>query len=737
MKLNRSVMFAVALMSGAGLMLELAMTRVLSVLYLQSYVFLVLAIAVLGLGLGASLSIGFPVLRQRKQVTNYLLLAALTTLVLTGLMVWTMGESRLLIFGLALLPYLFLGLALVTLFSAYVSASTLLYWMDLVGAGTAVLVTLWLLNVLGPLGTLLITALLLSIAGLCLSPTAPKAQILTSLCTLLLVLQSAWGIVDLSMERLVTPKGILRQLETGGKIVKSRWDAFSRTDLLYSVQRDHYFLFMDGGAGSIVPSLSADSWKADIGRLAFASPVEGPVFLIGPGGGLDVALAQDAGLSDIHVAEVNAASIALVKELRSYAGAVYDLPVKVTVDEGRSVLKRSQEHYAVILLAQVITQAADARAFVMAENYLYTVEAVHDYLDQLLPGGRVVFKLYDELTLTRAFFTAIEALVERGLSEPKASEHLFVALDTKANPPIPLLIVQETPFTREEAIELARLAEQQAFALVFVPGLLVQPPLDALAAGEQALAELVAGIGGFDVRPVRDARPFFYKFEPGLPSVIINLGNVLVGILVLMVLAYLIYSRVQSSSVLRGLPVSFACLGFGFMMIEINVIQRLQLVLGHPSWTLAVVLGSLLLVGGMGSYLAGNLFAHRPNQGVRCSTALIILTWLIWNFGYTLLWSVLTNQTFLFRAVAVVLSLLPLALVLGMPFPLLLRLAGSYHSQQVALAWSINAVTSVMGSVLAVALAMQFGFQVVAVVAALFYFGCLLISLGGRDFSRV
>jgi hypothetical protein len=729
------ILTSLALFSAGSLLLELSLARVFSVLYTQSYVFLLLSLAVLGIALGASLAIISPRLRQLTKVAGWLALAASSTLLVCGVVVLSMGAGLWLLLVLLLVPYSFLGLALVSVFSHDVTQSPLLYAVDLLGAGAAVLVSVPLLNLLGGLNAVMLAAVLMALASLSINtnittsitPSRSWTSVLTVIVINVGLVQAFSSFLQLDMHRLAVSKPILERLEAGADILDTRWDAFARTDLVYQPAQDAYYLYMDGGAGSIIPDAARpERWQQDIGSFPFVADEPDSAFLIGAGGGLDVAQAQAAGVTDITVVEVNRASVDMVRELEAYAGTVYDAPVEVIIDEGRSVLQRSQQTYDLIFLSQVISQAAEARGLVMAENRLYTVEAFQDYLEHLTPNGQVVFKLYDELTLTRALLTAVQSLSETGLSQADASQHVVALLDVRSNPPIPLLIVKKQALDRTEAIRLARVAEAQGYALLFVPHLLANPPLDALATGQLSLAEILEQTPDVNLRPVTDNQPFFYQFEPGLPRFLQGLLGLLAILLLATIILYaFLQQRIPVEFKLS--PWLFACLGVGFMALEISLLQRTQLLLGHPTLALGLTLGLLLIGSGLGSYLS-HWFQAVPHRGIAISALSVGVLWLLITFGWPFVEAALQSQHLVIRVLGVSgLVFLP-AVFLGMPFPLALSRLGQHHPRLVAVAWSVNGFMSVFGSVAATALALHYGFASTAWLVVLSYGAVVVLA---------
>ncbi|MCB0173262.1 MAG: hypothetical protein KDJ97_22245, partial [Anaerolineae bacterium] len=166
-----------ALLSGGGLMLEIALTRFFSTLFFPPYVFAVISIAILGLGLGAALATVRPAWRQLTHVTLYLTLAGYAVILLLLVAVWTASINlNGVLLALVLLPYLFIGLALATIFSAAPAASPRLYRADLLGAGVGAIGAIPVMNVLGGLNTLFLVSALFGLAALIVDYSANSAQ---------------------------------------------------------------------------------------------------------------------------------------------------------------------------------------------------------------------------------------------------------------------------------------------------------------------------------------------------------------------------------------------------------------------------------------------------------------------------------------------------------------------------------------------------------------------------------
>lgn len=707
-----------ALLSGTSLMLELALTRLFSAVYYPPYVFAILSLAVLGIGLGAALAAVRPAVRDEKYQGYYALGAALGALVVLLMLAYV--PVTWLLFVLVVIPYSFIGIIFASIFSRTPEQSTSLYMADLVGAGAGAVLSVPIMNAISPINAVFLAALLFILAGarrrlLILGGGAGLAMLVGSL---------ALGWLRIDYATVNTSKPISGSL-ANGEIIASRWDAFGRTDLLQPEDGSPYRLYLDGAAASVMPPANEESLIENIGFFPFATNQPANVLVVGAGGGLDVWFGLRANAQEITAVEVNPASIDLVNEQAAYTGDLYGQPeVRVLLDEGRSLLRREGTLYDLIFLSQVVTLTSERAGYALTENTIYTVEAFQDYFAHLTDTGYVALVLYDEITLTRALSTALAALRSEGLTDAEAIRYMAAFLDTRSGRPTPLLMIGNQPFTREDSAVYAAVARQVGFQPLYLPEVYAQPPLDAVEAGSQTFDAIVA-LSTSDITPSTDNRPFFFQFERGIPADVVPLIGLLAAIVTVGVIALVFtQSRIQSLAA-RWSPVYFAALGLGFMLVEITLIQQTRLFLGHPTIAVTTTLAVLLFGGGMGSLLSGRLgitSARLPLVGLLIG----LVVWLA-------LWSGLCDRLLelpqIARMVVVAVCLLPLALLMGMPFPLGLQRIANAGSGQVALAWAVNGVATVVGSVMATILATVLGFNMVLVVGMIAYALAALYTL--------
>lgn len=483
----------------------------------------------------------------------------------------------------------------------------------------------------------------------------------------------------------------------------------------------------------------------------------GNVLLIGPGGGIDVLTAYFNGARRIVGAEINPLIISLVasdKLYRDYAGGLYtDHPqVQVELAEGRNFVARSKEQYDLIQFSQVDTWAAAASgAYSLSENFLYTTEAFLDYYDHLTDDGMLtVGRWYFEppQQAFRLVTIGTAALEQRGIANP--ADHFLVvrAGDTST------FIMKKSPFTSAEIAHLRRVVDELGFTTLYAPDESDPENWFVRFFNAPDRARFFRDYP-LDVTPTTDDRPFFFEyygwsnlgdFRSGKATLVILLFQALLlaGGLILWPL-WRFQRRGLATRGARRFIVYFAALGIGFIFIEIGMMQRFILFLGHPIYSTSVVLFSVLTFSGLGSFASGRLLAagagNRSREESSERDPRLVLRWVIPLLGLLTiayifilppLFRALLGMELAYRVVLSVLLLAPLGMLMGMPFPTGIRLVDRVNSFLVPWAWGVNGFSSVVGSILAVMIAQSYGFGLVIGLAVLVYLGGLaaVLSLG-------
>ena len=735
--LPRQRLVGTAVLSASALLLEVALTRLFSVLYFPPYVYFIISISILGIGLGAALPAVRPTLASEGRLPLYAIGAAAASLLLLLLATAAPAATiQIPLFALLALTFACFGLAIASIFSLYPAAGRILYMADLLGAGIGAMLAIPLLNQFGAVNAALIAVVGFSLAGVyfAIGRHALSAVAALGLSAAAFAGNAAAELLPVNMASVTSQKPIVAALQAGGEILESRWDAFARTDLLDPGAGQPLRIYVDGGAASIMPSQThVAELMRDIGFFPFATEQPERVFILGPGAGLDVFFARQGRAQAITAVEVNRAAVELVDELRAYNGAVYASPaVNVIVDDGRSALRRSDEKYDLIYLSQVVTLAAERGGYALSENAIYTVDAFTEYLARLAEGGQIALKLYDEVTLTRALSTALAALRLQGLDDQRALTHLMAFVDEKSTPPVPLLLIGESAFDEDDSLVLGAIARDVGFAPLLLPHLLAQAPLDQVASGGQSFDAIIAASAA-DISAPTDDRPYFFQLERGIPASLSPLAAIVALLILLLLILYFRCCARSQPRAGRSLPLYFAALGVGFITLEIYAIHQTRLFLGHPTVAVTLTLVTFLVGGGLGSGLSQLSVARLLRNRPPLITALVVLLVIVWSAVWPAASRELFAAEFALRAAAVVLSLLPLTLALGIPFPQALESAGKLGPRHIALAWSVNGVMTVVGSVVAVVLSITQGFSAVLWLGGGAYALATLVSLWAQD----
>jgi hypothetical protein len=165
----------------------------------------------------------------------------------------------------------------------------------------------------------------------------------------------------------------------------------------------------------------------------------------------------------------------------------------------------------------------------------------------------------------------------------------------------------------------------------------------------------------------------------------------------------------------------FVAIGLGYIAVEITLIQRLVLFLGHPIYAMTVVVFLMLLSSGAGSMMSRRFFADA--RRVRAAFGVVIGLLAIYYFALSPLLHALIGLNQTVKIAIAALLIIPLGFAMGMPFPSGLRMLGEARGDDnlVEWAWAMNAASSVLGSVLSMAIAIQFGLGVTLICGALAY----------------
>jgi len=484
------------------------------------------------------------------------------------------------------------------------------------------------------------------------------------------------------------------------------------------------------------------------------------VLVLGAGAGADVLQAIYHGARTIDAVELNPQVVDLVqRRFAAFSGAPYSAPgVHMHIGEARGFVASHPDRFDLIQVALLDAfGASSAGLYALSESYLYTVEALQEYLQHLEPGGVLAITRWVNLPprdALKLFATAVVAL-ERSGARPAQQLALIRGWKTVT------LVVKNGAFTSTDIAALRDFCRARSFDVAYFPGIDVAETnrynvLDQPYFHDGALALL----GGerdafierykFNIAPATDDRPYFFHYfkwrtlpevlalkergglpllEWGYPVLIATLVQAVAASVLLILLPLVVLARRKEDTARPAVStvrvaVYFLAIGFAFMFIEIAFIQKFLLLLSHPLYAVAVVLCSFLLFAGLGSRHSGRLRTDEANPlrrpavvavaaiGVFSLIYLVVLPWLF---------HLLMPLPDALKIPLSIMLVAPLAFAMGMPFPLGLARTAASAPSLVPWAWGVNGCASVVAAILATILAIHVGFAAVVVLAVLLY----------------
>ncbi|CAN7315550.1 SAM-dependent methyltransferase [Variovorax sp. LjRoot290] len=791
MAATRAPLIAVALISAAALAYEIVLMRLFSIMLWHHFAYMIISLALLGWGAsGAVLTLAQHAV-QRHFAPLFCASAAAFGAGAVGCfllaqrvpfnpleLLWDPRQpaNLLAIYLLLLLPFLCAGACVCMALSRFRGKLARIYSFDILGAGAGSLGIVALLFVLSPAEALkLIGALGFAAAAVawleCGRPRRWPALLPMLPAALLLLLPAVWIAPAMSpykelsqtlripearvIEERSSPLGLVSVLESP-RIPLRHAPGLSLNAT--AEPPPQLAVFVDGeGLNALTRFDGRRESLAHLDQISSALPyhlLRRPhVLVLGAGAGADVLQAHYHGASRIDAVELNPQVVELVRDrFAEHAGGLYGHIARVHVAEARAFVAASDERYDLIQVALLDSfSASSAGLYALAENHLYTVEALQDQLRHLQPGGLLAITRWVTLPprdALKLFAAAVAALERSGATDPGSQLALVRSWKTST------LLVKNGVFGSEDIAAIKAFCAARSFDLGFYPGMrpeeanrynVVEGPdlfdgaTALLGPGRDAFLEDYK----FHIAPATDDRPHFFHFfkwrslpellslkeqgglpllEWGYPVLVATLAQAAIASLLLIGLP-LAWVGIRQSA--RRMPplagsrgrvlVYFMAIGFGFMFIEIAFIQKFVLFLGHPLYAVAVVLFAFLLFAGIGSRVAARAVPVAAVAGAIALAAVLCLLLLPLLFRHAMGWP---------EAARILLSvalIAPLAFFMGMPFPLGLARVEAADVRLVPWAWGINGCASVTGAVLATLLAIHLGFTAVVLAALLLY----------------
>ncbi|MBU6452537.1 MAG: hypothetical protein KGS72_12200 [Cyanobacteria bacterium REEB67] len=554
-----------------------------------------------------------------------------------------------------------------------------------------------------------------------------------------------------------------------GGIRSTHWNAIARVDVSktatsknrqyrYGLAPDSYkkdiygrYVLLDGGANTrqfkIDGSIAQETY---LGDALWASPyvAEGNAahsLVIGGGGGIDILIAKFFKTKDVDVAEVNPSIYDLLtgkiddqeKEYSPWLQSDANSKINIFLSEARHFCTtRPDNTYDIIQASGVDTLTAiTTGGMSLVENYLYTTNAVREYLRILKPNGVVSLTHWREVyrpTGKRMFVTYLQLLDSLGVKEPWKQVVVVGGLEWTDS------ILKKTPFTDAELERLRQWTKRTGQVMLFDPGRpgSSEPWYDKM--GFASANERPKLIDEFPTHlfAVNDDKPYFYNqikdenalmTSPWASTPVSLIYATLFGALLLVFGPLLRYDNRKLAGQILPFTVFFAICGFAFLLYETTIIQLFSIFVGGPTYALSVVLVSVLTGYAIGSFLSQYLKIN-SRTFIVIGLGLCALMIALWLGVPTLTKSLLGLEQparILICALVTFLS----SICTGLPVSLAMNSLRQRYGSAVAWMWAVSSAFNALGGVAFVAITLATGISsCMLIVAALYLIGNLIFA---------
>ena len=679
------------------------------------------------------------------------------------------------------IPFFFAGLIISILLSRFKTDIPKLYFFDLIGAGLACVVFVLIMPELGGNGSIVIVSAIAFFAAVLFAIENYKVIALISSVLLIIALTF-----------LINPDERFPINVTANKIygnyIKSRpdlkvrtdWNTFSKIDVMVDEEKaedgyDLYLAIIDAGNATTnipnVKSLPPVTKPADASNLAFALKDSAEkVFIIGSAGGGEILAGLYRNAKNITAVEINGILNDYLKnDLAYWTGPLVknNRSVSLITDDARSVLSSKRIAYDVIISAHTISASAvSSGAMSLVENYILTKEAVKDYLNHLEKDG-VIYISRPETQIPKLINTLRQARFENsmGLEDSKKNFIIFRRPPNSFESDKSFLagvLYKKDGFSALDVIDIRQEASSLNIDIMYDP----------LSEQDSYYKQLIESDKIYDpdskYQPATDDRPFFdqnlgfsnlslqgiketfsqddkailaLKDKPVAETTLLAIliqCILIAGLLILLPLRFFkkedaLAKPDKNNSIEYSMDkkflVYFACLGIGYIILQICLIQKFTLFLGQPVITLLTVVSTMLVASGLGSLISPKIYKDKLKNLIIIFSIIAVLTLAIGILNPYIFKS-LVRLDLMWRIVISALIIFPLGFFMGMPFPLGMSLILPGEKRFVSFAWGVNGFFSVIGTVSAIILAMSFGFRIVFIIAAIIYIIAMILIIG-------
>ncbi len=776
-------------------MYEVVLTRLLSVISWYYLAFVSVSMAMLGMTAGALFVQLRPHLFQPKLIASRLRQFTLAMAIATPLALVTMLAipievmpslesiySFVLFCGVIANPFVFSGIVVCLSLTRSELAIGRVYFVDLLGAAAGSVGSIALLELLdAPSAMFAISAILfLSVWAFARSEDRRKPDLRFAIFACVMLIAAALNSATPFGIGPIRSKGLI---ETRSHLLAEVWNPISRIRASQTPDGPpqlwgfygqkggpqqpvtSIWLDIDNEAGTPIYKFNGsqkdvDFLAYDVTTLADQLRRGGSTAIVGVGGGRDLMAADLFNFHRIVGIELNAGIYDLAtRRFKSFANLDKIHGLEIHQDEGRSYLSRTLEKFDVIQASMVDTWAAtSAGAMTLSENSLYTVDGWRIFYQHLNPGGMITFTRWnnevEKIQTSRLFALGWATLISEGVSNP--GEQIALV----GSGPVATILVSNQPFSGADLKEIRTISNRYGFKIMFAPDHAPTDPDLKRAMATKTLGELShLSRGMLDFSPVYDSSPFFFNSLRLSHLSFADLGEIvrnqrwggnlralvflltfLVATLILLVIAILLPLTRWAEIPIRwdysamGGAVYFIAIGLGFMLTEMAMMQQLSLFLGHPIYSLIVVLTGLTLATGIGSLTSEQLHlnsnAHGRGPAIASAAMIVVYSLVVLPLIHSYAYLALAYRV----AISLVL-VVPIGLALGFCFPVGLRWMKKLgRDDSLPWMWALNGAASVVAGFLAIIVSMEASITISVLVGAGLYLGAaMFLPWGTQD----
>lgn len=529
----------------------------------------------------------------------------------------------------------------------------------------------------------------------------------------------------------------------------------------YEVPEQKTIFFDGSGSSNITP------YKGDLNDIKYLSfipsslPYElieptlrSNLLIVGVGGGEGLLKGELYNFKNIEGVEIDNNVVSIMQnEYSNFSGNLYNKSnTQIHSKEAREFIRNSHKRYDLIDISMIDAyNRASSGIYAMNETYLYTVESIQNFYSKLSDNGILSISRWINIppkNCIKMMNICINALKKEGIEN--IEDHiLFIRSIQSAT-----LLISKIPFSNSQ-IQMARdFCNSKHFDLIYHRGI-KRSDVNKFIKFKTAIYYNSAKYFlypkefkhtfNFDISPATDDKPYFYNFfnynmfkdivSGGVQKVPVTEWGYFILILILIpvifcgllfIIVPLIFinkdSRISSKEALL-----FSLLGIGFFFIEMPLIQKFILFLAHPIYSVSIIITTLLISSGIGSFFSSKIF-NEKRRILYCGISIsIIILFYIFLFNSILL-SIFSLPVFI-KALFTIIMIFPLGFLMGIPFPNALSQIKKHNPQSYPWAWGINGFFSVISIIIATILSIKFGLTTVFIIATICYLLAGVISL--------